>query len=294
MRSMTAYSRASTCCFLGSIVVEIHSVNRKGLDMTLHLPKDLLRFDIQIRKWLAGSIDRGQLTFRLNIQNDGDQRTLLSSYLKPLQGLKAGWQKLCSELGYDPEKTIDLPFLFSQLQMAPTCLMQEEDESFQKLLQQITEKALQDLDRMKIEEGRALSLDVQKRLGLIEEHLASIELKKGEVLGYHRNKLVDRLKEVGRAQEDIAERLVREVAFLTEKMDITEELVRLRAHVEQFFQHLASSKRAIGRTLDFLTQEMYREINTLGAKSADSGISMSVVQMKSELDKIREQVQNIE
>jgi uncharacterized protein (TIGR00255 family) len=111
---------------------------------------------------------------------------------------------------------------------------------------------------------------------------------------HYRKKLIERLKEMGHLHSEAEERIAREVVLLAEKMDVTEELVRLRAHIEQFRHHLFSPEKAVGRTLDFLTQEMHREINTLGSKSSDSDISLYVVKLKSELDKIREQVQNIE
>jgi uncharacterized protein (TIGR00255 family) len=294
IKSMTAYGRASVSAVQGQFVIEIHSVNRKMLDMSLYLPKDLLRFDIEIRKWLSQYLERGQITLRLTLQSEGGSNKLFSNYSIQLKALKEGWDKLARELGYDPEKTVDLSFLVSQLQGLPSFESKEDEETLKASLKAAVEAALQELMEMKETGGKTLALDIQKRLKIIEENIAAIELKKEVPLIHYRKKLNDRLKEVGHLHAEAEERIIREVALLAEKMDVTEEIVRLRTHIEQFRQHLSLHEKAVGRTLDFLTQEMHREINTLGSKSADSEISLYVVKIKSELDKIREQVQNIE
>jgi uncharacterized protein (TIGR00255 family) len=294
IKSMTAYSRASVSSPLGRLVIEIHSVNRKMLDMSLYLPKDLLRFDIEMRKWLSQFLERGQVTLRLALQSEGVSGKLMSSYSVQLKALKEGWEKLARELGYDSAKMVDLSFLVSQLQTLPSSESKEEEETLKASLKEAVDTALQELMQMKETEGKTLALDIQKRLKIIEENVAAVELKKEVPLVHYRKKLIERLKEVGHLHGEAEERIAREVALLADKMDVTEELVRLRAHIEQFRQHLFSQEKAVGRTLDFLTQEMHREINTLGSKSADSEISLYVVKIKSELDKIREQVQNIE
>lgn len=294
IKSMTAYSRASVNSPLGRFVVEIHSVNRKMLDMSLYLPKDLLRFDIEVRKWLGKFLERGQVTLRLTLQSEGVGGKLFTNTLTQLKNLKEGWEKLCIELNYDPHKMVDLPFLVNQLQSSPASDSKEEEEAIKSALKQAVDSALQDLMQMKETEGKTLVLDIQKRLKIIEENISAVELKKELPLVHYRKKLMERLKDVGHLHGEAEERIAREVALLAEKMDVTEELVRLKAHIEQFRHHLFSPEKAVGRTLDFLTQEMHREINTLGSKSSDSEISLYVVKVKSELDKIREQVQNIE
>ncbi len=293
IKSMTAYSRASESSILGRFVVEIHSVNRKMLDMSLHLPKDLLRFDIEIRKWLAQVLERGQITVRLTLQSEGMIGKVYSTYSAQLRGLKESWEKLARELGYDPTKTIDLSFLVSQLQTLPVSETKEEEERIRATLKNLIESALQQLMQMKKKEGEVLAHDIQKRLKLIEENLILIEQRKEEPLVRYRTKLIERLKEIDYAHGE-EERIAREVALLAEKMDIIEELVRLQAHIQQLYKHLSSQEKAVGRTLDFLAQEMHREINTLGVKCSDGEISLYVVRIKSELDKIKEQIQNIE
>jgi len=292
IKSMTAYSRASVASPVGKFVIEIHCVNRKMLDMSLYLPKDFLRYDIEIRKWLNQRIERGQVTLRLTMQEEGVSSKLLSHYSTQLKALKEGWERLARELGFDPKEMIDLPFLVSQLQTAPSSESEEDEEKLKTVLKEAIEAALRDLIKMKEVEGEILALDIQKRLKLIEESANAIESRKELPLIHYQKKLIDRLKEA--VSLEMEDRGASEVVILAQRMDITEELVRLRAHLQRFQEHLSSLEKSIGRTLDFLTQEMHREINTLGAKSADSEISSFVVKMKSELDKIREQVQNIE
>ena len=290
---MTAYGRASIRSPLGRLAVEIHSVNRKMLDLSIYLPKDLLRFDIDIRKWLGQELERGQVTLRLTIMSEDEGSNVLSEgYLAQLKALKSGWDKSARELGFNPAEVVDLQFLIAQMQTTPMAGVDEE--AMKASLKQAVESALDELMKMKETEGKTLVLDIQKRLKIIQENISAIELKKDEPLHRYRKKLVERLKDIGHLHGEAEERIAREVALLAEKMDVTEELVRLRSHIEQFLHNLYTPQKSVGRTLDFLAQEMHREINTLGAKSADSEISLYVVRIKGELDKIKEQVQNIE
>ena len=294
IKSMTAYSRASVRSSLGHFVIELHCLNRKMLDMSIHLPKDLLWFDLEARKALAQVLERGQVTLRLSVQDEGVSGGNFSGYAIRLKNLKDGWERISSELGFDSKDEVDLAFLVTQLQAAPGSHSWQDEEAIKSLLHQAIKTALQDLMQMKETEGKILSADIQKRLKIIEESIAAVEVKKQKPLDHYRQKLIERLKSIGDLNGEAEERIAREVVLLADKMDVTEELVRLRAHIEQFRHHLSSQEKSVGRTLDFLTQEMHREINTLGSKSSDSEISLSVVKCKSELDKIREQVQNIE
>ncbi len=178
--------------------------------------------------------------------------------------------------------------------MREDALYDYKEEECREALQRVVHAALDELIQMKLTEGRALTFDIQKRLLLIEDQLKAIEKKKEEPYDRYRKKIADRLQELGMITPELEERIAREVIFLAERMDVTEELVRLAAHIAQFRQHLSSTDKAVGRTLEFLTQEMLREINTLGSKSMDTEISACVVMIKSELEKVREQIQNIE
>jgi uncharacterized protein (TIGR00255 family) len=291
-KSMTAYGRASDSFSFGKLVVEIQSVNRKMRDIQVYLPRDYLRFDIDVRKWISSEIERGQVTVRVSLLSEGESKKLPQGQLTQLKELQSEWNHVAAGLGFDPQESVNLRFLVSQLQEESVFDFKEEECRI--ALQRIVHAALDELIQMKLVEGRALVFDIQKRLLLIEEQLAAIERKKEEPYDGYRRKITERLQEIEALTPELEERIAREIIFLAERMDVTEELVRLRAHIAQFRQHLSSTDKAVGRTLEFLVQEMMREANTLGSKSMDTDISASVVLIKSELEKIREQIQNIE
>src|ERR1043165_8822194 len=140
IKSMTAYSRASAGSPLGRLVVEIHSVNRKMLDLSLYLPKDLLRFDVEVRKWLSQWLERGQITLRLTLQSEGLSGKLFSNYSLQLKALKESWDKLAKELGYESGKMVDLPFLVSQLQSAASPETKEDEEAIRSSLKNVVDE----------------------------------------------------------------------------------------------------------------------------------------------------------
>ncbi len=291
---MTAYGRFSQQTPFGRLVVEIHSVNRKMLDLSIYLPKDFLRFEVEIRKWLMTQLERGQVTVRMTLQHDGVGERIYEDTLKQLQTIKAGWDQIASELGLDPKKEIDLKFLVDQMQAFSPIEQENDDTAVREALKDAVCGALKELMRMKELEGKVLADDMQGRLSLIQNTLKAIEAKKEGPLLRYQQKIRERLQEVGPLTSEVEDRVHREIALLAEKADVTEEIVRANSHIQQFHMHLKTAEKAIGRTLDFLVQEMNREANTLAAKSMEAEISLAVVNIKSELEKIREQVQNIE
>ena len=151
---MTAYSRASVSSPIGRCVIEIHCVNRKMLDMSLHLPRELLRFDIEMRKWLSKSLERGQVTLRLSLQSEGTNANAFSNTLQQLKTLKQSWEKVCSELGYDAQRMIDLPFLVNQMQPVSSTENNGDEEEIKAALKEAIDAALKDLMKMKEAEGK--------------------------------------------------------------------------------------------------------------------------------------------
>jgi uncharacterized protein (TIGR00255 family) len=289
IKSMTAYGRASRTAPIGRWVVEIHSVNRKMLDVHVHLPKEFLLFDRDVRKWVGEGVQRGQVTVRIFMQDEGQ---VSPHYAELLKDQKKNWEKIANELGYDPRQAVNLNFLVSQMHgLALADVLQEED-ALRSSLKETVEEALEEATRMKEREGAALSHDILKRLKLIDHCIPKILERSSLAVERYREKLRERLREFSGAECD--ERILREVVLFAEKLDITEELTRLRSHLDQFYRLLGSDEKSVGRTLDFLTQEMHREINTLASKSSDAEVSFLAVTMKSELEKIREQIQNIE
>ncbi len=265
---MTAYGRASLMTPTGRWVVEIHSVNRKQLDMNVSVPKEMLSFDMDLRKWIAEKVHRGQITVRVNVSEEA----LVAQNLELLKGLKAGWEKAAHALGYDPEKSVTLSFLAEQLEHASSQHLIEKEGAVKQQLEKVTLEALTHFMAMKEKEGAALAGDLKKCLEALEKLLAQIGKRAPETMARSRT------EEEGEPQV----------------LDIHEELVRLHSHIVQFRDVLGSAEKSVGKTLDFLVQEMHREINTISAKCADVELVSLSVKVKSEVEKIREQVQNIE
>lgn len=282
IKSMTAYGRAARQSASGQWLAEIHSVNRKMLDINLSLPHELLSLDLDVRKWIGEEVQRGQVTVRIQLASDRHDAVLSS-----LKELKKKWSAIAKELGYSPEKAIDFAFLTDRLTIVPLPIDQPRvKEDLKKVLQM----ALEEFIGMRKAEGAALESDLKKRLRLIRQGLKQIEKRAPQAALNYEKKLKEKIKEF--VDDD---RLMREVILFAEKCDVSEEITRLYSHLKQFDGLIASrEKNCVGRTLDFLTQEMGREINTLLAKTADSEICRIAVTLKSEIEKIREQVQNVE
>ncbi len=291
---MTAYGRADKVTPFGRFLLEIHSVNRKTLDLNIYLPRDYLCFDTEIRKWIASHVERGQVTLRLTLQNEGLGEALFQTQLRQLKGLKDNWDKLACGIGLDPKQAVSLEFLVGQMSTSSSGMQEEDVEEIKRELQELILSGLRELKTFKEKEGLSLASDIKLRLKLLEDAVNSIETLKDEPLERYRQKITERLQGIYPVEREAQERLIKEVALLAEKLDITEEIVRLRSHFQQVYSHLQEKGKPVGRLLEFLAQEMHREINTLGSKSADTQISSLVVGMKGELEKIREQVQNIE
>ena len=269
--------------------LQLPSANRKGLDVAVYLPRELLRFDTEIRKWVSETISRGQLTIRIQSPLEG----VFHSSLILLKDLKMFWEKMAFQLGY-PESAVTLGFLTEQMRSLPQNVPTEDQEQIAASLKGAVDMALKELQRMKEKEGEALEKDIRMRLKIIEKSLEKIALRAKDAPVRSRQKLEEKVKELSLPSAEVEMRLMQEVLFLVERSDITEELTRLHSHINQFINNLGSPEKSIGRTLDFLTQEMHREINTIAAKSSDLEISQEAIVVKSEIEKIREQIQKIE
>lgn len=279
---MTAFGRAAVSSPLGQWVVEIHSINRKFFDLSIYLPKELVRFDPEIRKWVSEAISRGQIALRIFSPLEGS----LSTTVHNLKELKSFWDKTTKELGYSG--VVSIEFLMEQMRFLPQTIQGADEDTIKNSLKQAVEEALKDLIKMKEREGSALQKDIQARFKTIEQALAQIESKAGSSVSKYKEKMEQTLKEISYPKAELETRLLQEVALMAEKLDITEEITRLRSHLNQ-----ASSTES-GKTLEFLIQEMNREINTIAAKSSDLEITQQTIMMKAEVEKIREQLQNIE
>ncbi len=290
LKSMTGYGKAEISTPYGRLVIEIQSVNRKFFETTIFLPKELSSFEISIKKWLAEKLFRGNVTLKAFFYPDKVSAFMPNVLF--LKKLKKEWIEVVKDIGLD-EKDIDLPFLLHQARFFSSF---EEDKEEKQLtfLKKAVDLAIKDLIIMKDKEGKILLVDITKRIKKLSEYIEKIkqlapqaEEKFAEKL---KEKIISKFPEV----EDNEERIAREVVIYADKVDITEEVIRFKSHVLQFEELLQSKSTTKGRKLDFILQEMNREVNTIGVKSQDSEISKKVILLKSELEKIREQVQNIE
>ena len=234
---------------------------------------------------------RGQVSVRIFLVPSASAISQTLPDLAVLAALKKGWERIASELCLDP-KAIDLPFLLQSLPSQQRLdLARDEDLPS---LQACVGEALTRLLDMKKKEGMALGEDLGKRLKELGKMIDAVERLSPDAAKKMRQKLSEKLKEVLSPGAEMEERLLREAALFAEKVDISEEITRFRSHLEQFHGCLRDKTGTVGRKMDFLIQEMGRETNTIGSKASESKISHLVVDLKSELEKMREQIQNIE
>lgn len=288
---MTGFGRAIAEAHFGKVVVEVQSINRKYLEVFVSLPKEFGRFEIEVRKMVSESVQRGQVSVRISVLPNAAAVESTLPDTKVLKALKSGWEEIAQKMGYGKE-AVSLPFLAQHASLAAQ-LRTVEDADFDPMGKCLAD-ALKSLAAMKLKEGAALVKDIRIRLENLERNVLSVERLSPEATAKLRNKLKERMEEIFQPGADLDDRLMREVALFAEKVDISEEITRFRSHLVQYEEILKSKASGTGRKMDFLVQEMGREVNTIGSKSMESTISHLVVEMKSELEKIREQIQNIE
>ncbi len=287
LRSMTGFGRAVLDASLGRFTVEIQSVNRKYLEIFVSAPKEFGQFEHEVRKWVLEAVSRGQISVRIYFDpSTGAIRELLPD-TKMLKELKKEWERVAKEAGIDPQD-VDLPFLMQYLPVQSKAVKDEDLKELNRCIQE----AISSLMDMKLAEGKALSADLATRIKELERMIGDVKKHAPDATQKMKAKLFEKMEEMLKLGPEVEERLLREVALFAEKVDISEEITRFRSHIEQFKKLL--KEEIVGRKMDFLLQEMGREINTIGSKSMDARISYTVVSVKSELEKIREQVQNIE
>ncbi len=291
IHSMTGYGRGESSGAGFSCIVEMRSVNHRYRDIFVRLPKEFAEFEDRLRRLVMEHIVRGRIDVSVTMEEAGESlrtvkmnHSLLTSYVHATRQL-ASDLTLPWDLGISG--LISLPGV---IELAPASVDEEEVWS---LVEQSGLSAIAELKDMRATEGAVLAQDVVDRTHLIEELIATITERAPLVLQDYRIKLEARLKELlGDATVDES-RIVMETAVYADRSDITEELVRLGSHCAQVYL-VINQDEPIGRRLEFLVQEMQREVNTIGSKAQDADISHMVVDIKSELEKIREQIQNIE
>lgn len=290
---MTGYGRGECARDGFKVTVELSSVNRKQSEISVVLPRELEVLEAQIRDVVNRSISRGRLTARVSMHAAEGRvachvrlnTSLAKAYVRELR-------HLAKDLNLTGPITLDL------VARVPGILQTDEElaeaEDFWPAVEKALHKALAALLRMREREGAHLARDLAARIGIMRKSAAHVLKHSPTVQQRYREQLIQRIKNADvEAPGADDERLMKEIIYFADRSDISEELTRLQSHFQQFDDCLSSGE-PVGRTLDFLAQEMNREINTIGSKANDSLISRAVVTLKTELEKFREQAQNVE
>lgn len=293
MKSMTGYGRGECSRDGFKVTVETSSVNRKQAEIHANLPRELEMLEAQVRDAINRQVARGRVTARVSLHAAGGKLSARMHLNVPLARAYAGeLAKLSKQLKLSGGVTLD------QVVRAPGVFQTDEELADAEDLWPAVEKALQQalaaLVKMREREGAHLAKDLAVRIGNLRGAVEKIERQAPQTAENYRRQLLERIKSAG--LENIApddERLLKEIVLFADRSDISEELARLHSHFEQFAD-CCKSGEPVGRTLDFLAQEMNREINTIGSKANDAVISREVVILKAELEKFREQAQNVE
>ena len=291
MNSMTGYGRGESSRGGVKFTVEISTVNRKQAELSLYLPRELDSLESKVRDEINANISRGRIVAKVQFNATSTVKSQVRIDRPLAKQYAREYRALAKELKLDGKMSLDAVL------RAPGVLQNSDEsldvESLWKPLRMAVRSALGELLAMRAKEGANLKKDLKKRVSALQKAVKTVSKQAPKTASRHRETLMERLKQAGLELKLDDERVLKEVALYADRIDITEELTRLESHFDQFADY-AQSTSPVGRTLDFLSQEMNREVNTIGSKANDPQISRLVVLMKSELEKFREQVQNVE
>ena len=289
--SMTGYGRAGAVLHGRDIKVELRSVNSRYLEYSSRLPRSCFFLEDKLKKLVAARVSRGKVELSLSIQNVTAADTVVSVNWGLAEGYRAALTSMVERMDLKNDVTVGMLARFPDV-LTQTAAPTDEDALWQDV-ESIANQAIDAFVTMRAAEGEKLKADVESRLQNVEALVGQIEqATEGRVKAYS-DRLYARLQELLEDRNIEESRLVTEAAIFADKTAIDEETVRLYSHVAQYRQILELNE-PIGRKLDFLTQELNRESNTIGSKCQDVAITRLVVELKSEIEKIREQIQNIE
>lgn len=291
IRSMTGYGSAKgSCCGL-ELSVELKSVNNRYLDCAVRLPRSFLFAEEAVKSRVQAHISRGKVDVFVTVDSSGaDDVTvrvnepLAAEYIRAVQGIAERF-------------SLDSALNALAVSRLPDVLSVEKREADAELvgaaIAEITEQALQSFDAMRDREGEKLFADISARLDTVEDYVAQVEQRSPETVRAYRERLYKKMSEILQSSTVDEQRILLEAGIFADKVAVDEETVRLRSHVSQMRAMLETGS-PIGRKMDFLIQEFNRESNTIGSKCNDSAVTGIVIELKSEIEKIREQIQNIE
>ena len=291
IKSMTGYGKGESAYAGGRFTVEIRCVNHRYGEITVKLPRALMLFENEIKKKVAERLVRGKIDVFIQVEN-AISLGVPTANLPLARGYYRAFSSIREALGLEDQVTLAL--IASQRDVIAVAA--ETEASLDEVPEELNaaiEDALRQVDEMRLFEGESLFADFQKRREMLATHIGRVAARAPFVVSEYAARLKERIAQLCSDSGLPEERIALEVAVLADKCDITEELVRLESHLRQFDETLTRDE-PVGRKLDFLLQEINREVNTIGSKANDAQIASSVVELKAELEKIREQVQNIE
>ena len=292
MRSMTGFGRGTASESNYSINVELKTVNNRFLDINLRLPGELQSLETTIKKLISGRLARGRVEVNLQYDRGDEVRFELNRPL--IKGFLAAMKEMQEEFSLSGEPDLNV---IARLPNVVTTQKEEAGEAFLGAVESAFAKALDDLDVMRAKEGEGLAADLSSLLNSIEHRIPAIENESASVADEYLQRLTKRIGDMLAKSDSQIEidqaRLAQEIAYLAERADISEEIARLITHIEHF-RSIMAEERDVGKRLDFLTQELNREANTIASKTNNMVIKENALGIKSEIEKIREQVQNIE
>ena len=289
---MTGFGRGQISGENFTVSVELKTVNNRFLDVNLRLSQELQSLETELKRLISNRLTRGRVDVNLQYEHTSEiayelNRPLISGYLHALREMQ-------NEFALTGEPDLNM------IARLPNVLQTKKDElgaDFTEAIKTSFENALDELEQMRVTEGKSLKDELSFRLSEIENHLPRIESESAGVAEEYRQRLTKRIADFLAKSDSQIEldqaRLAQEIAYLAEKSDIAEEITRLKAHIEQF-RAIMEEEKDVGKRLDFLTQELNREANTISSKTNNMTVKEAALGIKSEIEKIREQVQNVE
>ncbi len=291
IKSMTGYGSAKGSCQGLNISVELKSVNNRYLDCSVRLPRGFLFAEDTVKSKVQSHASRGKVDVFVSIDPTEADDILVRVNERLAEGYVKAIHKLAEAFSLESSLSA---FALGRMPDVLTVEKQDADaETVSAAISEITEQALAAFDEMRISEGKRLQEDISQRLDVIESYVGEIEQRSPETVREYRERLFRKMSEVLQSTALDEQRILLEAGIFADKVAVDEETVRLRSHIEQM-RSMLSAGSPIGRKMDFLIQEFNRESNTIGSKCNDGVITKTVIEMKSEIEKIREQIQNIE
>jgi len=292
MKSMTAYARAEKTADEINVSTEIRSYNSRYLDVSMRIMHGYNVLEDKIKTLISEKIDRGRIEVSLQINDGSEEAYNFEINIPKAKAYHNCLVQLKDQVDLHSEITVDL--LVREGGVIRTVEIDRDMDAVWPVVRDCVDEALNNLVEMRKKEGEFIALDIEGRINRIEKSVHLIEKESSDLLYHYQQRLKERIVALTREMVEIdPERITQEAAFLADKSDISEEIVRVASHIKQF-RTIMNSEEPAGRKLNFLLQELHREFNTMGSKTEKAHVSHTIVEVKSELEKIREQLQNVE